>query len=410
MSTEQFLASARARYVAANAETLRWMLDRPRLYGSFLNTKVNPLTGRDYTDDDGWRGPRFLYGWIQGRGLEALVTHAAFFETEDPALAERLDAAGRQLFEALATLHDRHGGAFFIYDEDLQPIYRGADGSRLRQNTGTGFFTYSDCFVLKGLVAAANRYAPERRAPWLRRMGELVAAIEGGRFIMDEQQALTPSAAAAQHDEYGPRMIFLGGASLLRRLGLDDEARFGDRFISHVFARHWDGIGDNPSWLIRDAVGGDVCNAGHAIEFAGFALEYLPTDADPALLTRLEKTLVASFDTAFSPPGLRLMVSAASRSPLSPNSPWWSLPETTRAAGLLFARTGSPDALRIWTAADGAFFAHYWLPGTGYAYQTRTEAGPIDYVPATPDLDPGYHTGLSFLGAIEAVDMVLAGH
>lgn len=405
-----FLAAARARYVAANAETLEWMLDRPALHGAFLNTKVNPLDGRDYGDADGWRGPRYLYGWIQGRGLEALVTHAAFFERENPALAARLDAAGKKLFEALAALHDRHGGAFFIYDEELNPIYRGAGGERLPQHTGTDFFTYSDSFVLKGLVAAASRYAPERRGPWLERMGKLVSAIEGGRFIMDEQQALTAEAASRQHAEFGPRMIFMGGASLLRRLGLESEAHFGDRFIAHVFARHWDGTGADPSFLIRDAEGGDVCNVGHAIEFAGFALEYLPADADPALLDKIEKTLIASFDRAFAPPGLRLLVSAASRRPISPNSPWWSLPETTRAAGLLHARTGSPEALRIWKTADEAFFAHYWRPGTGYAYQTRTEAGPIDYVPATPDLDPGYHTGLSFLGAIEAADMVLGRH
>ena len=33
-----------------------------------------------------------------------------------------------------------------------------------------------------------------------------------------------------------------------------------------------------------------------------------------------------------------------------------------------------------------------------------TVDGPIDHVPATPDLDPGYHTGLSLLAAIEVAD------
>jgi hypothetical protein len=37
-----------------------------------------------------------------------------------------------------------------------------------------------------------------------------------------------------------------------------------------------------------------------------------------------------------------------------------------------------------------------------------TAEGPIDYVPATPDLDPGYHTGLSLLAAIEVADALAA--
>ena len=403
-----FLAEARAAYVAANAATLRWMLDRPALHGVFLNTKMNSVTLKDYTASDGWRGPDMLYGWIQGRGLEALVTHAAFFETEDPALAERLDAAARPLFEALADLHDRHGGAFFTYDAALEPVYRGPDGVALPQAKGTDFFTYSDAFVLKGLIAAASRYAPERRAPWLARLAELISAIEDKRFIMDEQQLLSAEAAHRQHPEYGPRMILMGAASLLRRLGLEPQARFGDRFIAHVLKRHWDGHGPRPTDLIRDVEGGSTSNVGHAIEFVGFAMEYLPRGAEAGLTGPLERTLVASFDAGFEPPGLRLTVSLAGEK-LSPNCPWWSLPETMRAAALMHARTGSPDTLRIWKTAHAAFFASYWRGNPPIAYQTRTAEGPLDFVPATPDLDPGYHTGLSFLGAIEAIDAIMGG-
>jgi hypothetical protein len=93
---DPWIADARHRYRAANAGALRWMLDRPRLHGAFLNTKTNPLTLADYTDADGWRGPAFTYGWIQGRGLEALVRHARHFAGHDPALAVRLNAGPRQ--------------------------------------------------------------------------------------------------------------------------------------------------------------------------------------------------------------------------------------------------------------------------------------------------------------------------
>ena len=118
--------------------------------------------------------------------------------------------------------------------------------------------------------------------------------------------------------------------------------------------------------------------------------------------------MLASFDLGFTPPGLRLKVSLATGEALAPTFPWWSLPEVVRAAALAWERTRDPAALAAWRTAHEAFFAHYWRGEPPIAYQTRTLDGPVDFVPATPDLDPGYHTELSFLGAIKAIDRVLA--
>jgi hypothetical protein len=39
------------------------------------------------------------------------------------------------------------------------------------------------------------------------------------------------------------------------------------------------------------------------------------------------------------------------------------------------------------------------------AYQTRDECGlPVAAIPATADADPGYHTGLSLLDAIDVIE------
>lgn len=90
ISINEFRAGAVARYENANREMLEWMLPRPALHGAFLDTKVDALTGRGYGAADGLRGPDWIYGWIQGRGLEALATFAHHYRTHDPALAERL--------------------------------------------------------------------------------------------------------------------------------------------------------------------------------------------------------------------------------------------------------------------------------------------------------------------------------
>ncbi|MBL8589788.1 MAG: AGE family epimerase/isomerase [Methylobacteriaceae bacterium] len=399
------IGAARARYVACNAATLRWMLDRGLLGAGFLNTKVNSLTGADYGAEDGLRGPSFTYGWIQGRGLEALTTHAAFFAQEEPALAARLDAAGRRLYGALAGLFERHGAhGYFCYDAELRPIARDGDGRIVPQRAAGDLFTYSDAFVIKGLLAAAARYGDrDGQARWLARLRDLVEAVEDGRFHHQEAGLLDPRPDPSRRDEFGPWMIVLAAAGLLRRLGLADETGFGRRFVDTVLTRHWRGGGG--LGLIPDRIGAEAANPGHAIEFVGFAQEASP-ETDAATAAALERILLACFAAGHRPPGIVVSVDAASGEALTQNRPWWSLPETIRAAALTHARRGSRAVATVWATADADFFAHYWRADRGFAYQTRDAAGPVDFVPATPDLDPGYHTGLSLLGAIEAIDAV----
>lgn len=395
------LTDARARYVQANAATLRWMLGRPRLAGAFLNTKVNSLSLTDYGDADGVRGPAYLYGWIQGRGLEAVATHAEFFETQEPALVAELDHAGFALYQALRDLQRRDGHGYFCYNGNLDPFYVSPDGTLHRQSAADQVFTYSDAFFAKGLIAGAARYAPADLPEHIAYLSQVIDSIEQRRFQKDERCRLSPRMAMEEPEDFGPRMILLGAAGLLHRLERSEHSAFADRFIAHVLESHF----DPESGLLRNVPGTDACNVGHAIEFVGFALGHLRDSAEPALVQQLRSVLISSFTRGFINPGLCLSVSIATGNPLSPYCPWWSLPETIRSAALCFAASGDGEILRIWEQADDAFFTHYWRGSL--AYQTLTRNGPIDFVPATPDLDPGYHTGLSLLAAIRVADWIL---
>lgn len=402
-----FLEEARRTYAAANAGTLYWMLQRPALGGGFLNTKQNSLTLKDYGADDGIRGPDYTYGWIQGRGLESLVTHAEFFETELPPLAEKLDAAGRRLYDLLTALQTPDGHAYFCYDRDMNAVFADASGKIHAQEKPALIHSYSDAFVAKGLVAAASRYGLPDLADHLAYFDRVIASIETGRFQMDERRPLSLDSLAEQADDFGPRMILLGAAGMLKRFGHTAHLAYADRFIAHVIDRHY----DSGSGMLRNVPGEDSCNVGHGIEFVGFALDYLDDTADPALIETLERILVSSFDKGFVGPGITLSVSIASGKAQSPYCPWWSLPETIRSAALAHERTGSAESLRVWKAAHAAFFRSYWRGTPPIAYQTMTAAkgeyAPVDFVPATPDLDPGYHTGLSLLAAIHAADRLM---
>lgn len=396
-----FLRTVPERYRASNAATLNWMLDRPLLHGAYLNTKQNPLTLVDYGPETGWRGPDHIYGWIQGRGLEAVITHAAAFRESDPVLSGRLNEAGQTLAGALDGLRAGDGHAYFAYGRDMEPVRFDEAGKPVPQSRPADIFTFADTFVAKGLIAAAAAHDRSEVPRHLEALNAIISAIEDGRFQIDEKVELSAANLAAEPADFGPWMIMLGAAGMLQACGCADAAAaYADRFIAHVIGNHF----DPKSGLLRNAPGEDVCNVGHGIEFVGFALDYLPPDADPELVKVLQTILVSSYGLGMKGPGIRLAVSAETGAPLSPYCPWWALPETIRSAALCFERTGSDEVLRIWQAADEIFFRDYWRPEAGIAYQCLTDDGPIDYVPATPDLDPGYHTGLSLLAAIEMVE------
>lgn len=395
-----FFKQASTAYAAANAGTLYWMLQRPLLAGGLLNTKLNSLTLEDYGADDGMRGPDHHYGWIQGRGLEALVTHARYFDEKLPPLAAKLDEAACGLYGLMANLQTTDGHAYFCYDSQMRPVYSDAGGRITTQQVTADIYTYSDAFAAKGLVAAASRFGSDALADHLGYFDAVIAAIEDKRFQMDERQPLSTENLQRQADDFGPRMILLGAAGMLKRLGHIEHTGFADRFISHILDRHF----DPDSGLLRNVPGEDSCNVGHAIEFVGFALDYLDERADPGLIRTLEDILLASFKAGFKGPGIALTVSISTAQAQSPYCPWWSLAETIRAAALAHIRTGSRESLAIWKTSHVAFFEHYWRGTPPIAYQTLTTDGPVDFVPATPDLDPGYHTGLSLLAAIHAAD------
>lgn len=389
-----FLAEARSTYVDINTRNLAWMLARPPLQGVFLNTKVNSITLKDYDRSDGWRGPDFTYGWIQGRGLEALVTHAAFFEAEDKSLAERLLAAAEPLYHALHDLHDAHGHGYFVYDSTMQPVSPDKDDAPKPCRRPPDLFTFADIFVAKGLLAAARRFDPASIEVYQRRLVEIAAAIEDGRFVEEHANA---EGAPVVISDYGPRMILLSAAPLLEK----SHAAFATRFIDHVLQHHRASTNAG-SIALADHAGQDVCNPGHAIEFAGYGLDAL--EADDTRTADLQAILLGAFALGYAPPGICLSASLSSGASASPFFPWWPLPEAIGAAAAAYRRTRDSSVLDLWQRAHMAFLDNFWREDAGLAYQTRDVGGPVDYVPATPDLDPGYHTGLSLLRAIRTID------
>ena len=97
----------------------------------FIDTKLDLITGEDFPADDPARGPNAIYGWIQGRGLEALAGHCRWMRRRQLGsdLLPRLEGMMREVLDKLRDMRARNGGhLFFFMTPDGDPFVLGADG------------------------------------------------------------------------------------------------------------------------------------------------------------------------------------------------------------------------------------------------------------------------------------------
>ena len=85
--------------------------------------------------------------------------------------------------------------------------------------------------------------------------------------------------------------------------------------------------------------------------------------------------------------------------------PWWSLPETIRAAAFCYKFTADDRCVDMMKKCLDAFFGKYVRYDIHQmAVQTRNSKGEaVSVIPATPDADPGYHTNMSLIDALKIV-------
>jgi mannose/cellobiose epimerase-like protein (N-acyl-D-glucosamine 2-epimerase family) len=426
----------------------RW--ERDPAYG-FLDTKVDLFTGEDFPADDALRGRGAVYSWIQGRGLEALAGHARWVATrqELPAaerdrLVERTRNAAAGVLHRMERLRDAAGGRlWFVMSPDGRALTLNPQGQLTTRPTDQQSpANFSDLFYAKGLAAAGTLLGDGEAVREAQRLFDRVAAdLRSGRFESDQEMLdpRNPVRPVPGRVPQGPMMIAIGGAAVF--LSVTGEARYRDlgfelieRIVrGHVAPRDGvpaPGLRRFDFWEFNDAAGRPFlegaalrCDPGHATEFVGLSLKFLRVceslgmmDAahaeraaalHPVLLGVLER----NFENGFSRDGIGLCKAfdLVSRTPMNDDMPWWSLPETMRAAVEAWAmapEAAKPAYARIAARCSNAFMRHYIRPDRWLmANQTLDAHGvPVPRIPATPDADPGYHTGLSLIDALQRLD------
>jgi mannose/cellobiose epimerase-like protein (N-acyl-D-glucosamine 2-epimerase family) len=174
-----------------------------------------------------------------------------------------------------------------------------------------------------------------------------------------------------------------------------------------------------------DERGRIISDPGHSLEFVGLFLKFSRavkrygggTLAQQEALRGVERIMPAVLARAFAngyqpaPGGICKTVDLLTRRPVDDTMPWWSLPETIRAA-LASWRVAAGDesrrtCLEILARSHNAFVMHYVRPQTHLmAVKVRDARGEaVDLMPAYPDADPGYHTALSLIDALDLIQV-----
>lgn len=405
--------------------TLNMILDRYERHPDYgyLDTKYDLITDQDhfYSNEKTtfFRSGGMVYSWIQGRGLESLAGHCLAGYSSPERIKPILRTVSTNLRESRSQNQNR---MFFMMDPSGKWV--NPDGSR-RLEPAAGDANYSDIFVSKGLLNAAavleDQTLLQESADWLE---QIVKAIANHRFVTDQQPFDPANPVTAQPGKIlqGPFMIALSGITRAAELTQDERwFDYGCAFIKRILNVHMKWENGRPDFF--EAVHEDgtpwiengklLCDPGHTLEFLGlaqkflFVLERAERSADRELIEHCRRIfpemLAHTFRIGYSSSahGIIKSFDILSQTPINSDMPWWSLPETIRAAAEneQFCGTGQDEIIRL---CSEALWNDFTIPEKGYfAWQTRDDRGiPSTAIPAVPDLDPGYHTNLSLIDVI----------
>ena len=400
----------------------------------FIDTKLDLMTGNDFSSVDAWYKQKdVIYCWIQGRGMEALARHISYFRSRND--FKRAEALKKMLAQVTCNMEKcrrkNRGRLFFMMDMQGNFLKMDMQGNPEKITQIPESSNYSDLFYAKGLMAAGA--ALENKSCFIRGknyMKRVITDILAERFSTDQQMfdPANPVLFTPGKLLQGPKMLMLGGTALA--LHIDDDTACWERragaLLKQLFERYFafeekNGFQKYDFWEAVDTAfapysdnGKVLCDPGHGLEFVGLSLKNLLAFQTPARLRDVRKCrkfyadlMIHLFDIGFAPGpgGIIKSFDLVSRQKINTDMPWWSLPETIRAAAFCSKFTGDKRCEKVLQLCLEAFFSRYVRYDIHQmAIQTRNEQGePAAVIPATPDADPGYHTNLSLIDALPII-------
>ncbi|MCK5201794.1 MAG: AGE family epimerase/isomerase [Spirochaetales bacterium] len=304
-------------------------------------------------------------------------------------------------------------------------------------------WNFSDIFVSRGLFAEyLISGKSELQLSAIEYIQNIFLGVKEGKFVTDQLSFAVgnPVGAVRGRLSHTPWMILIGSMTLLLKHNVSDALELGIYIIRYILDNHVNMNGKWPNLKEYDYVefinsNGDLwytdgvvlSDPGHSLEFVGLASRFLSA-AKSKNLWKLKKkqeleeitfVLFSVFHRNFTngfnyeSGGIVKLKDLITHSWLNREMPWWPLPETMRAAlGCYEIVQNDIDkafCMESYSLCHNSFFGHYITdnsPGM-LAIQTRNSKGnTIDSIPAVPDADPGYHTGLALIDCIELINKI----
>lgn len=441
-SIEQ-LHQAAVDYEAIALANLHLIIDRYRRKPDYhwIDTKISLITGEDFDEDDLLRGPETIYGMIQGRALESLTGHAKWLSKQGDdmgVLVDQINPILREVLTQVTTAWKKNGGHMFYWmTPDGRAFTLNVNGKmETKTLTSASPYNCSDLFCCKGMYAAAKYLEDEASAKKAKTYClDTAKAVWDNKYRSDQIQ-LDPKNQVETipgRNEHGNNMIQIDAARILAEYDEDlSVVDMGLKSIRYILDHHvnlkknWQSLHKHDFVEFIDDFGNlyeesgrILSDSGHALEFVGLSLKFISLIKRFPRLSREQKIeiediesvmpgiLKQNFTNGFQPKvgGICKLFDLAGRKPINSDMPWWSLPEAMRSALLCYQLTKDPMCLEILSQCHNAFFKNYVRTDLNLmAYQTRDENGRVvDVIPASPDADPSYHTGLSLLDCITVI-------
>ncbi len=403
------------------------VLNRAGKAGCWIDMKIDPVDGSD-RHLSSWYDTENIYGWIQGRGLETFTTYLRWLDTlHGYSFLDRQSILrmGDNLYQELLRLLRDRGHIPFLFADTVGYPEVAAHGIPYAGS-------FCDMFAARGLLEYAGYRGYFSDIPFLvDRLRVLTDLHIKGEAFNDQISFETGLPTAVSTESFGIEgpMLAIGAAEILfEATGEQCDLERGFNAIHRIMVSHTHEVPGSGLMIVDriDREGRPVKtdgvllnNPGHTLEIIGMGLQFLrkvPENACSSnqvdLINQWKRTFKDLADVhlgiGLSEIGtVYLSVRAHDGIPVKTASPWWSSFEAVRTACelLYISETDSEREKRfslVTNFMQTIQKIYLERSETGVPIQTVDEKGEIlNLIPATPDIDPGYHTGIPLFDAYE---------
>lgn len=397
----------------------------------WIDMKFNPVNGENIYNRNKWYSKRMIYSWIQGRALETICEYLKFMEENEVDLCSRdeLLKVGDSIYKNLFPLvsdwskGNKSVSIPFVFDCDLKQS--GED-----ENV---FPTISDMFVFRGLALYASVRQKKNDINFLVQNLRYISKIAvNGNLINDQIDYNTGKFAFTPKNSIGleGNMLAIGASSILYRITDDKkDLEIGYNAIYDTITRHGFKNENGKLFVVDYVKDGNVIfnkdgnlenNPGHTLEICGMGLQFLRENSKFLVskknFNEIKETLinlaVYHFTNGLTPVGtVYLGIDINKKKPIKPISPWWSSFESLRTLSEVYFSNRDTKILELILNLKSNLIKTYLTKSkTKVPIQTVDDNGNIiETIPATADLDPGYHTSIPLFDVYQLFSCFYAG-